>query len=51
MGSGKRLRFGHNPRVFNIGVTVIPRSEHALSIHIGLTWFQIYIGFGKGYDE
>lgn len=50
MGSGSRFEIYRHLDCFSLGVS-INRAPHELSINIGLTFFSIYIGFGKGYDE
>jgi len=52
MGSGKKFRIDWMPRNFvSIGMSIVYKGEHDLSIHFDLIKIQIYIGFGKGYDE
>jgi hypothetical protein len=49
MGSGSRLDFGF---VKGFGLAVyVDRFPHALSINLLIGCINIYIGFGKGYDE
>ena len=55
MGSGKRFRIqthkNYNTWYFQLGLAVIFKSEHKISIHCSLGLYTIYIGIGKGYDE
>lgn len=55
MGSGPRFRIqthkSHNGWYFVLGISLVPNSEHAVSIHCSLGFHTIYIGIGKGYDE
>lgn len=55
MGSGPRFRFqahrSHNAWYFQLGLAVIPKAEHQISIHLSCGFHSIYIGIGKGYDE
>lgn len=51
MGSGKKLRCSWDYDFYALGIVIIPKSEHTVSIHINLVVFSIYIGLGKGYDE
>lgn len=52
MGSGDKLRLSWmSSNVIALGFGIIRNGEHELSIHIDLIKVQIYIGFGKGYDE
>lgn len=50
MGSGSKFSILSNYRgfAFGFGVSQFP---HAVSIDIMLGFWQVYIGFGKGYDE
>ncbi len=51
MGSGKRLEITRSQEgSVALGVS-ISRWPHALSIGIAFFVWDIYIGFGKGYDE
>lgn len=50
MGSGSKFQFDTNYRGFAIGFSV-SRFPHTVSLNILLGFWQIYIGFGKGYDE
>lgn len=49
MGSGPRFTIDRTEG-FGLGIYV-SRFPHSLSINITLIAFNIYIGFGKGYDE
>lgn len=49
MGSGPRFKITALEG-FGIGLYV-NRFPHALSINVNLLVINIYIGFGKGYDE
>lgn len=49
MGSGPRFSISKMPGV-GVGF-YINRFPHELSINISLIIINIYIGFGKGYDE
>ena len=51
MGSGDKLRFTFEPKVFCIGFAIINKGEHRLSVYVNLAWWTLYMGFGKGYDE
>ena len=50
MGSGSRFKIS-SIEGFGIGIYVRSTFPHALSININLIKINIYIGFGKGYDE
>lgn len=52
MGSGDRfsitwMHFGH----WCLGLSYVPNFPHRHSFYINLLKIQIYIAFGKGYDE
>ena len=54
MGSGKRFRISTLDgwgKSLGIGLWVSYMSEHTISINITLLLINVYIGFGKGYDE
>lgn len=52
MGSGDKFRFGRmHPGIVALGVSVGRRMEHEWSIHMDLILWQMYIGFGRGYEE
>ena len=51
MGSGKKFRVSYMRGFVSLGISIVPNSEHALSIHIELIKVGIYLGFGKGYNE
>lgn len=52
MGSGDKFRFGMmHPKVWSLGLSVVIRGEHEVSISINLIKWEIYIGIGKGYEE
>lgn len=52
MGSGKKFRIDWLPEgIFALGMSVGRMMEHEWSIHVDLIKVQIYIGFGKGYEE
>ena len=49
MGSGDKFKIGI---VKGFGLAMfVDTFPHALSITLIIGWFQIYMGFGKGYDE
>lgn len=49
MGAGDKFSIGI---VKGFGLAVfVDRFPHELSITLIVGWFQIYLGFGKGYDE
>lgn len=50
MGSGPRFKCSMMEG-FGLGIYVMLGFPHALSININLIKINIYIGFGKGYDE
>lgn len=50
MGSGPRFEIGTVDSGFGLGIYV-SRFPHSLSINITLFIINIYVGFGKGYDE
>ena len=50
MGSGSRFQVNPLESGFGLGIYV-SRFPHSLSINITLIAINIYIGFGKGYDE
>lgn len=50
MGSGDRFSITWVRNSIGVGLFV-GRFPHAISIDICLLKIQIYIGFGKGYDE
>jgi hypothetical protein len=50
MGSGSRFEINRLNGQVGLGV-YISKFPHQLSINISLIVFNIYIGFGKGYDE
>jgi hypothetical protein len=51
MGSGSKFRSDSDYTFIAFGLAIIPKGEHALSIHINLVFWHFYFGFGKGYDE
>jgi hypothetical protein len=52
MGSGDKFRIGRMPsNILALGMSIGRRCEHEWSIHIDLIVIQIYIGFGKGYED
>ena len=52
MGSGKKFRITlAHPGHWGLGAFLGIRSEHEVSVHIELIKINIYIGFGKGYEE
>lgn len=52
MGSGSKFRINWLPGGnFGLGVHFGVRMEHEVSIDIVLFKLNIYIGFGKGYEE
>lgn len=52
MGSGKKFRVSWmDRRIVAFGISAMYKGEHEFSIHIDLIKINIYIGFGKGYDE
>jgi hypothetical protein len=51
MGSGSKFRCYSDYSFFALGLQVVPKGEHALSVHINLAFWHFYFGFGKGYDE
>ena len=50
MGSGSRFKIITSYDNFAVGVN-IGRFPHSLGITFSLGFWDIYIGFGKGYDE
>jgi hypothetical protein len=50
MGSGPRFEINKLNDQVGFGI-YISKFPHQLSINISLILFNIYIGFGKGYDE
>lgn len=50
MGSGPKFSIISNYQGFAVGFGV-RRFPHSVSIDVMLGFWQIYIGFGKGYDE
>jgi hypothetical protein len=49
MGSGDKFSIGI---VKGFGLAIfVDKFPHTLSITLIVGWFQIYMGFGKGYDE
>ena len=50
MGSGKKFRFTQDFSSFAIGFA-IQRWPHTVSLLISVFFWDVYIGFGKGYDE
>lgn len=50
MGSGSRFEISALDSGFGLGFYV-SRFPHSLSINITVIAVNIYIGFGKGYDE
>lgn len=49
MGSGSKFKFS---KMEGVGLGVyISRFPHQLSININFIMWNLYIGFGKGYDE
>jgi len=51
MGSGDKFRIRWTHRIWSLGISAMTQGEHDVSIHINLIKIEIYIGFGKGYDE
>jgi hypothetical protein len=51
MGSGSKFRCYSDYSFFALGLQVVPKGEHSLSVHINLIFWHFYLGFGKGYDE
>ena len=51
MGSGSRFKITYTKEQWSLGLTFVPGFPHKLSFYINLVKIQIYIGFGKGYDE
>ena len=52
MGSGEKFRINWMPEgIFSLGISGGRMLEHEWSFHIDLIKAQIYIGFGKGYEE
>jgi len=51
MGSGPRFSISWMEEQWCIGIAFVPGMPHRLSFYINLIKLQIYIGFGKGYDE
>ena len=50
MGSGSRFKFTQNFSSFAIGFA-INRWPHTVSVYISILFWDMYIGFGKGYEE
>lgn len=50
MGSGDRFSFQRSTDSIALGIQ-IGKFPHALSIGISFLVWDIYFGFGKGYDE
>jgi hypothetical protein len=49
MGSGPRFQIS---RIDGFGLGIyVGRFPHSISININLIMINVYIGFGKGYDE
>jgi hypothetical protein len=51
MGSGDRFRIRWSYDYWSLGISIVPRAEHRISVSINLIKIEIYMGFGKGYDE
>ena len=50
MGSGSRFKISFIEDGFGFGIYA-SKFPHVVSININLIKINIYIGFGKGYDE